>query len=38
LPKYLRYFSLKNQAEIEGLEASETAQNLKRIFAEEIMR
>jgi tyrosyl-tRNA synthetase len=36
LPKYLRYFSLKNQAEIEGLEASETAQNLKRIFAEEI--
>ena len=36
LPKYLRYFSLKNQLEIEALEANESAQNLKRIFAEEI--
>lgn len=36
LPKYLRYFSLKTQAEIEALEASESAQQIKRIFAEEI--
>lgn len=36
LPKYLRYFSLKTQSEIEALEASESAQQMKRIFAEEI--
>ncbi len=36
LPKFLRYFSLKNKEEIENLESSETPQNLKRIFAEEI--
>lgn len=36
LPKYLRYFSLKTQAEIEALEASESAQQIKRTFAEEI--
>ncbi|MBP6827143.1 MAG: tyrosine--tRNA ligase [Saprospiraceae bacterium] len=36
LPKFLRYFSLKNRAEIEALEATETAQAIKRIFAEEI--
>jgi len=36
LPKYLRYFSLKTQAEIEALEAAESAQQIKRIFAEEI--
>ncbi len=38
LPKFLRYFSLKNREEIEGLEATETPQNIKRIFAEEITR
>jgi tyrosyl-tRNA synthetase len=38
LPKFLRYFSLKNKEEIETLEASETSQNLKRIFAAEITR
>lgn len=36
LPKYLRYFSLKTQAEIEALEAAESVQQIKRIFAEEI--
>ena len=36
LPKFLRYFSLKTREEIEALEASENAQALKRIFAEEI--
>ena len=36
LPKFLRYFSLKNRAEIEALEANENAQAIKRIFAEEI--
>jgi tyrosyl-tRNA synthetase len=36
LPKYLRYFSLKTQAEIEALEAAESAQQIKRVFAEEI--
>jgi tyrosyl-tRNA synthetase len=36
LPKYLRYFSLKSREEIENLEAAETPQNLKRIFAEEM--
>jgi tyrosyl-tRNA synthetase len=38
LPKFLRYFSLKNQAEIEALEANHSAQDIKRIFAEEITR
>ncbi|MBK7936915.1 MAG: tyrosine--tRNA ligase [Lewinellaceae bacterium] len=36
LPKFLRYFSLKNRAEIEALEAGESPQTIKRIFAEEI--
>lgn len=36
LPKFLRYFSLKSRAEIEALEATENAQAIKRIFAEEI--
>lgn len=36
LPKFFRYFSLKSRAEIEALEASETPQSLKRIFAEEL--
>jgi len=38
LPKFLRYFSFKNQEEIESLEANETPQNIKRIFGEEITR
>ncbi len=36
LPKFLRYFSLKNREEIEQLEAQESAQDAKRIFAEEL--
>lgn len=36
LGKYLRYFSLKDLAEIEALEREESAQQIKRIFAEEI--
>ncbi|MEO6037493.1 MAG: tyrosine--tRNA ligase, partial [Saprospiraceae bacterium] len=36
LPKFLRYFSLKSRAEVEALEANETPQAIKRIFAEEI--
>lgn len=36
VPKFLRYFSLKNKEEIENLETNETPQNIKRIFAEEI--
>ncbi|MEQ1745067.1 MAG: tyrosine--tRNA ligase [Saprospiraceae bacterium] len=36
MPKFLRYFSLKNQEEIEALEASGDVQRTKRIFAEEI--
>ena len=36
LPKFLRYFSLQSRAEIEALEANETPQTIKRIFAEEI--
>lgn len=36
LPRYLRYFSLKDKAAIEALETSETPQNIKRVFAEEI--
>ncbi|HND88977.1 MAG TPA: tyrosine--tRNA ligase [Saprospiraceae bacterium] len=36
LPKYLRYFSLKSREEIEALEAGSTAQETKRVFAEEI--
>ena len=36
LPKFLRYFSLKSRVEIEALEANESAQAIKRIFAEEI--
>ncbi len=36
LPKFLRYFSLKNRETIEHLEATETPQRLKQIFAEEM--
>lgn len=36
LPKLLRYFSLKNKEEIENIEARQTAQEIKRIFAEEL--
>ena len=36
VPKFLRYFSLKSQAEIEALEASGDMQRTKRVFAEEI--
>jgi tyrosyl-tRNA synthetase len=38
VPKFLRYFSLKNREEIEALEAGQSAQEVKRIFAEEITR
>jgi tyrosyl-tRNA synthetase len=38
LPKYLRYFSLQSREEIEALESSETPQNIKRVFAEEMTR
>lgn len=36
LPKFLRYFSLKNQEEIENMEARLSAQEVKRLFAEEL--
>jgi tyrosyl-tRNA synthetase len=36
LPKFMRYFSLKTREEIEALEASESPQAIKRIFAEEM--
>ncbi len=36
LPKFLRYFSLKNKEEIENIEARQTAQEIKRVFAEEL--
>ena len=36
LGKFLRYFSFKNQEEIEALEAKQNVQIIKRIFAEEI--
>ena len=36
LPKFLRYFSLKSQEEIENLEARLSAQDVKRVFAEEL--
>ncbi len=38
LPKFMRYFSLKSRAEIEGLEAeyAENPRELKRILAEEL--
>ena len=36
LPKFLRYFSLRNQAEIEALEAAESPQTIKRLLAEEL--
>lgn len=38
LPKFFRYFSFKSREEIEALESTESAQNLKRIFAEELTR
>jgi tyrosyl-tRNA synthetase len=37
LPKFFRYFSLKNKAEIEEIEA-ESPQNQKKILAEELTR
>jgi tyrosyl-tRNA synthetase len=36
LPKFLRYFSLRSRAEIETMEANQSAQDIKRAFAEEI--
>lgn len=36
LPKFLRYFSLKNKEEIENIEARQSAQEVKRLFAEEL--
>jgi tyrosyl-tRNA synthetase len=36
LPKFLRYFSLRTQAEIEALEAGESPQTIKRLLAEEL--
>ena len=36
IPKYLRYFSFKNQKDIEALELSGDFQKIKRVFAEEI--
>ncbi|MFN0036587.1 MAG: tyrosine--tRNA ligase [Saprospiraceae bacterium] len=36
LPKFLRYFSLKNREEIENIEARQTAQEIKGLFAEEL--
>ena len=36
LPKFLRYFSLRTQAEIEALEAVESPQTIKRLLAEEL--
>jgi tyrosyl-tRNA synthetase len=36
LGKFLRYFSLKSRSEIEALEANESPQTIKKIFAEEI--
>ena len=36
LPKFLRYFSLKNREEIENIEARQSSQDIKRVFAEEL--
>lgn len=36
LPKFLRYFSFRSRAEIEALEATETPQAIKQLFAEEM--
>lgn len=36
VPKFLRYFSLKSREEIEGMENSLSAQEIKRVFAEEL--
>ncbi len=36
LPKFLRYFSLKDREEIENLEERQSSQDIKRIFAEEL--
>ncbi len=36
LSKYLRYFSLKNREEIENIEARQSAQEIKSVFAEEL--
>jgi tyrosyl-tRNA synthetase len=38
LPKFMRYFSLRDRADIEQLEATESAQTLKRLLAEELTR
>ena len=38
LPKFLRYFSLKNRAEIEAMESTENAQSIKKVLAEELTR
>ncbi len=38
VPKFLRYFSFKNRAEIEEMEASLSLLDIKKIFAEEITR
>lgn len=36
LPKFLRYFSLKDREEIENLEERQSSQDIKRIFSEEL--
>ena len=36
LPRFLRYFSLKNREEIENIEERQSAQDIKRVFAEEL--
>ena len=36
LPKFLRYFSLRSREEIEEMEANDSPQTIKRIFAEDI--
>jgi tyrosyl-tRNA synthetase len=38
VPKFFRYFSFKTRAEIEALEANESAQEQKRVLAEELTR
>ncbi len=38
VPKFLRYFSFKNRAEIEKMEANLSLLDIKKIFAEEITR
>jgi tyrosyl-tRNA synthetase len=38
LPKFLRYFSLRNRAEIEAMESTENAQSIKKVLAQELTR